>query len=90
MIMPWINLYVHSTTSEYIQMQTMICYSSHSPSNGKSSHHFSYSENYNKICIEQENLRSATGTLPSPTFDVANNNVHDYSLRISPMYNLNT
>jgi hypothetical protein len=30
-----------------------------------------------KIYVEQENLRSATGTLLSPTFDVANNNVHD-------------
>jgi len=75
--MPWINLYVLSTTSEYIQIKTMIYYSPHSPSNGKSSHHFSYSENNNKISVEQEILRSATGTLPSPTFDVANNNVHD-------------
>jgi hypothetical protein len=90
MIMPWINLYVESKASEYIQMKTMIYYIPHSLSNGKSSHHFSYSENNNKICVEQENLRSATGTLPSPTFDVANNNVHDYSLCISPTYNFNT
>jgi len=41
MIMPWINLHVQSTASEYIQMKTMIYYSPHSPSNGKSSHHFS-------------------------------------------------
>jgi len=71
-------------------MKTMIYYSPHSPSNRTSSYHFSYSENNNKICVEQEKLRSATGTLPSPTFDVANNNVHDYSLHISRMYNLNT
>ena len=43
-----------------------------------------------KSVLNRKNLRSATGTLPSPTFDVANNNVHDYSLRISPTYNLNT
>lgn len=71
-------------------MKTMIYYSPHSPSNGKSSHPFSYSENSNKICVEQENLISATGTLSSPTFDVANNNVHDYFFCISPMCNLNT
>lgn len=61
----------------------MIYYSPHTPSNSKSSHHFGYSKNNNKISVEQENSRSATGTLPSPTFHVANNNVHDYSLRIS-------
>ena len=83
MIMPWINLYVQSTASEYIQMKTMIYYSPHSPSNGKSSHRFSYSENNNRICVEQENFRSAT-------FDVANNNVHDYFFCISPMCTLNT
>ena len=64
----------------------MIYYSPHTPSNEKPSHHFDhfgYSKNNNKISVEQENSRSATGTLPSPTFHVANNNVQDYSLRIS-------
>jgi hypothetical protein len=51
MTMPWINLYAQSTASEYIQTKTMIYCSPHTPSNGKPSHHFSYSENNNKICV---------------------------------------
>jgi len=90
MIITWINLYVQSIASEYIQMKTMIYYSPQVPQMGSLHIILATVKTTTKSVLNRKNLRSATGTLPSPTFDVANNNVHDYSLRISPTYNLNT
>lgn len=91
MKMPWINLCVQSTAPEYIQMKRMIYYILHTLPQMGSLHIISATvENNNKICFYQENLISATGTSPFPTFDVTNKNVQDYALSISHKCNLNT